>query len=128
MAWIGTVIGAVFSLPLGFLAADVHLDPKRVEKMLKEYSFYQVHTIPAGTYTSQKQDAVVINDPAVLFTNDKADEKLIYGITKAIFTHLDEVGAIHAQAKNIKVETGTRTPIALHPSAKRFFDEAGQKK
>lgn len=105
----------------------VSLDPKRVEKMLKEYSFYQVHTVPAGTYSTQKDDAVVINDPAILFTNDKADPKLVYDITKTIFTHLDEVGAIHREAKNIKVETAPNTPVALHPGAKRFFDEAGKK-
>lgn len=105
----------------------VSLDPKRVEKMLKEYSFYQVHTVPAGTYSTQKQDAVVINDPAILFTNAKADEKLIYNITKTIFTHLDEVGAIHREAKNIQLGTATKTPVALHPGAKKFFDEAGKK-
>ena len=105
----------------------VSLDPKRVEKMLKEYSFYQVHTIPGGTYTTQKEDSVVINDPAILFTSTKADEKLVYNVTKTIFTHLDEVGAIHREAKNIKIETATKTPVDLHPGAKRFFDEAGKK-
>src|SRR5690606_17407153 len=102
----------------------VSLDPKRVQGMLKEYSFYQVHTIPAGTYTTQKEDAVVINDPAILFTNEKADEKLVYDITKAIFSNLDEVGAIHREAKNIRVETAPNTPVALHPGAKKFLDEA----
>jgi TRAP-type uncharacterized transport system substrate-binding protein len=69
----------------------------------------------------------VINDPAILFTNDKADPKLVYDITKTIFTHLDDVGAIHREAKNIKVETAPNTPVALHPGAKPYFDEAGKK-
>jgi uncharacterized protein len=103
------------------------VDPKRVEKMLKEFAFYQIHTIPAETYQGQKEGVAVINDPAVLFTNQKADEKLVYEITKTIFTHLDDVGAIHREAKNIKLETAPNTPIDLHPGAKRFFDEAGKK-
>lgn len=103
------------------------LDPARVEKMLKEYSFYQIYDIPAGTYKGQDEAVSVINDPAVLFTNADADEKLIHGITETLFTHLDELGAVHAQAKAIKVETATKTPIDLHPGAKRFFDEAMKK-
>jgi len=100
------------------------VEEPRVEKMLKEYSFYQIYKIPAGTYKGQSTEIAVINDPAVLFTSEKADEKLIYDITKTLFTHLDELGAVHAQAKAIKVETATQTPIELHPGAKKFFDEA----
>lgn len=103
------------------------LDPARVEKMLKEYSFYQIYKIPSGTYKGQDSDVSVINDPAVLFTNASADEKLVYDITRTLFTHLDELGAVHAQAKAIKVETATQTPIDLHPGAKRFFNEAMKK-
>lgn len=103
------------------------LDPARVEKMLKDYSFYQIYTIPAVTYKGQTEPVHVINDPAVLFTNEKADEKLIYDITKTLFSHLDELGAVHAQAKAIKVETATQTPVDLHPGAKKFFDEAAKK-
>lgn len=103
------------------------LEPARVDDMLKEYSFYQIYDIPAGTYKGQENDVSVINDPAVLFTNADADEKLIHGITETLFTHLDELGAVHAQAKAIKVDTATKTPIDLHPGAKRFFDEAMKK-
>jgi TRAP transporter TAXI family solute receptor len=103
------------------------VEPARVDKMLKEYSFYQVYTIAPGTYKGQTAPVAVINDPAVLFTNEKADEKLIYDIAKTLFTHLDELGAVHVQAKEIKLETATRTPIDLHPGAKRFFDEAMKK-
>jgi hypothetical protein len=102
----------------------ISLDPKRVEKMLKEYSFYQIYKIPAGTYKGQTADTAVINDPAVLFTSAKADEKLVYDITRTLFTNLSELGAVHAQAKAIKVETATQTPIDLHPGAKKFFGEA----
>lgn len=100
------------------------VEPARVEKMLKEYSFYQIYKIAPGTYNGQTSEVAVINDPAVLFTNEKADEKLIYDITKTLFTHLDELGAVHKQAKAIKLETATQTPIELHPGARKFFDEA----
>lgn len=99
------------------------VDEKRVEKLMKDYPFYQLETIPAGTYRGQDAPITVINDPAVLFTAKNVDEKLVYNITKTLFTHLDEIGAIHPQAKKILLATATKTPIALHPGAKRFFDE-----
>jgi hypothetical protein len=104
------------------------VEEKRVANLMKEYPFYQIETIPAGTYRGQNAPLTVINDPAVLFTGKDVDEKLVYDITKTIFNHLDEIGAIHVQAKKILLETATKTPIGLHPGAKRFFDEkAGPK-
>src|SRR5690606_21483220 len=47
------------------------VEEPRVEKMLKEYSFYQIYKIPAGTYKGQSTEIAVINDPAVLFTSEK---------------------------------------------------------
>ncbi|QXO15966.1 hypothetical protein KNV97_06140 [Vibrio ostreae] len=34
------------------------------------------------------------------------------------------MGQVHPQAKNIQLETAPNTPIALHPGAQKFFDQA----
>ena len=47
-------------------------------------------------------------------------------ITKAVFDNLEELGAVHPQAKAIALATATNTPIQLHPGAQRYFDEAAQ--
>jgi TRAP transporter TAXI family solute receptor len=103
------------------------LDPKKVEKMLSEYKFYQIGEIPAGTYKGQTSAVNVINDPAILFTNAKAPDKLVYDITKTIFTNIDEIHAIHKQAKQILLSTAEKTPIAIHPGALRYYTEAKKK-
>jgi TRAP transporter TAXI family solute receptor len=108
---------------------DMHLlslDPETVAGMLEEFPFYQVHEIPAGTYTGQDEAVTVINDPATIFTSKGASEETIYQITKALFDNLPEVAAVHPQAAEIAVETATKTPIPLHPGAQRYFDEQGQ--
>jgi TRAP transporter TAXI family solute receptor len=115
-------------------AALIDLDSQRdmvlipVEKdklgdLLEKYPFYQLHEIKAGTYSDLKEPVEVINDPATIFTTADADEQLIYDITKTLFTHLTELGGIHPQAKAISLEMATKTPIDLHPGAKKFFDE-----
>ncbi|HEX2255755.1 MAG TPA: TAXI family TRAP transporter solute-binding subunit, partial [Afifellaceae bacterium] len=68
---------------------------------------------------------LVINDPAALFVHAEADEELVYNITRTIFENLGELGEVHPQARAIAVETGPRTPIELHPGARRYFEEKG---
>jgi len=99
------------------------VDPEKVKALIYEYPFYQLYDIKAGTYSDQTGDVTVINDPATIFTKADADEQLIYDITKTLFENLPELHAIHPQAKKILMETATKTPIALHPGAKRYFDE-----
>jgi len=94
----------------------------RIGNMLQKYRFYRLDTIPAGTYRGQDKDITVIDDPAILFTAKSVSDRMVYDITRTIFTHLDEIGAIHPQAKKIKLPTATNTPIPLHPGARRFFD------
>lgn len=96
---------------------------EKIDDLIKKYPFYQVYSLPAGTYPDQKQAVTMINDPAVLFTSGKADQTKIYNITKAIFGHLDDLGKVHPLAKKITLKTAPNTPIALHPGAKKYFDE-----
>jgi TRAP transporter TAXI family solute receptor len=116
-------------------AALIDLDSQRDMKMLSadsaklatliaKYPFYQSYTMPAGTYPDMTVSAVVINDPAVLFTSGQEDQTRIYEITKVIFDNLDELGKVHPQAKNISVKTAPKTPVALHPGAAKYFNEA----
>ncbi len=104
----------------------IPVESDRVEGMLEEYPFYQMHEIKPGTYDGQDEPVTVINDPATLFTSQDASEETIYQITKAIFDNLDTLAQVHPQAAEIAVDTAPNTPIDLHPGAQRYFDEAGQ--
>ncbi len=100
------------------------LNEAKVGDLFKIYPYYQPYEIEAGTYPDQKEPVTVINDPATLFTKAGADEQLINTITRTMFENLGELGEVHPQAKAIKLETATRTPISLHPGAKAYFDSA----
>lgn len=99
-------------------------DEDKLNNMIKKYPFYQVANLQPGIYPDIKQPVTVINDPAILFTSGKEDQTKVYNITNAIFSHLDELGQVHPQAKNIQLNTAPSTPIALHPGAKKFFEQA----
>ena len=102
------------------------IDQDKVAGMLEKYPFYKVYEIPAGTYQGQDAPVSAINDPATLFTVQSAPEDLIYNVQKTIFSHLDELGSVHPQAKAIQQDSAPDTPVPLHPGAKRYFDEAGK--
>lgn len=98
------------------------LDEDKVAGLFETYPFYQPYEIPGGTYSSQPDPVMVVNDPATLFTSEGADKELIHDITAALFDHLDELAKVHPQAAAIQRETATRTPIPLHPGAQDYFD------
>lgn len=104
------------------LSADV----EKLDSMIKKYPFYQVTQLASGTYPDVAAPVTVINDPAILFTSGKNDQTKVYNITKAIFSNLDELSQVHPQAKNIQLSSAPNTPVALHPGAKAFYDEASQ--
>ena len=83
-------------------------------------------TIPAGTYEGQDTDvqtAAVVN---YLVTHADVPDDVVYAMTKGIFENLDDLGAAHAAAKDIKLEGAAANPPApLHPGAEKYFKEAG---
>lgn len=101
----------------------ISVETERLAGLVARYPFYQFYEIPAGTYGGQDAPVIVINDPATLFTSESAPDETIYGITKAIFDHLNTLAQVHPQAAAIALETAPNTPIPLHPGAQRYFDE-----
>ncbi|MEO3999589.1 TAXI family TRAP transporter solute-binding subunit [Mesorhizobium sp. CAU 1732] len=104
----------------------ISIDADKVDALTAEYPFYQLYEIAPGTYSGQDETVLAINDPATIFTSAGADEETVYQITKALFDNLGALGEVHPQARAISLDTATETPIALHPGAQRYFDEAAQ--
>ncbi|WP_136068637.1 TAXI family TRAP transporter solute-binding subunit [Modicisalibacter radicis] len=102
------------------------VEAAQVQAMLDKYPYYQLYDIPAGTYADQDEPVTAINDPAILFTAEDVAEDTIHGVTRTLFSHLDELGEVHPQARKISLDTAEDTPVDLHPGAKRYFEEAQQ--
>lgn len=87
---------------------------------------YQAATIPAGTYTGQTQDVPTVAVRNFLVTSAKVPDDTVYAMTKALFTHLDQMVAAHAAAKAINVADAPKAvPVPLHPGAERYYREVG---
>lgn len=87
---------------------------------------YQPGTIPADTYTGQKEPVVTATVYNFLVTRADLPDDAVYTMTKAMFAHLDQMVAAHGAAKAIKLENATKgMPVPLHPGAERYYREAG---
>jgi len=98
-----------------------------VDKMLKQYGFFAVDTIPANTYKGIGE-VKTIAVGAQWVTSAKQPDALIYEITKAVWNDNSRklLDAGHAKGKAITKASATAgAGIPFHPGAEKFYKEAG---
>lgn len=94
------------------------------DKLIAKYPFYTKFVIPADTYPKQAGDVQTLAVKAMLLVDAGAKEKLVYDMTKAIFTGTERLAMAHAQGNNIRKESALEgMPIPLHAGAEKFFKE-----
>jgi TRAP transporter TAXI family solute receptor len=82
--------------------------------------------IPANTYRGQTTDVPTASVVNFLVTHDGVSDELVYKITKAFYSNLDQLVAAHSAAKAIKLENAIAAmPIPLHPGAEKYYREVG---
>ncbi len=87
---------------------------------------YQPAPIPANTYPGQTADVPTVAIKNFLVTHEGVPADTVYAMTKALFTHLDQLTAAHSAAKGISaVDAPKGSPVPLHPGAEKYYREAG---
>lgn len=104
----------------------IAFDPATIEKLTKEYPFFATGTIPGGIYRGIDQPVPTWNTPLNIITHKDADPKLIYDITKTLFTHQKEMLEVTPLGSTFTPDQGAKAvSIPFHPGAEKFFKEAG---
>ncbi len=97
-----------------------------LSKIANKYGpLYTTGEIAANSYPGQTRKSRIINVWNLLVVNEKADEKLVYDLTKTLFEKKDELVAVHKEAANLTLEDQPRggSPIPFHPGARRYLKE-----
>ena len=105
----------------------VPLAGPEVEKVLKNYPFFQAGTIPEGAYGELPATAT-LTVAALWLVSAEIDADLVYQITRALWHENSRAGLDkgHAAGKLIQLENALAgVPVPLHPGAERFYREAG---
>ncbi len=123
----GFPTGALVELASAADMALVPIDGDGAKALTDKYGFFAASDIPADTYEGVGATTTVAVG-AQWYTSAKADEDLIYKITKALWNKesrkLLDVG--HAKGKTITPDTALNgIGVPLHDGAKRFYKEAG---
>jgi TRAP transporter TAXI family solute receptor len=97
-----------------------------IKKMSDKYGpFYTLSKIPAGVYKNNPETPVsaVAN---LLVVNSKMDPALAKAILQTMFDNQSTLVAVHAEAKNLKLDTATvGSPLEFHPGAIDFYKSKG---
>ena len=87
---------------------------------------YLPATIPANTYRGQTADVPAAAVQNYLVTYDGVSTDTVYGMTKALWTGLDQLVAAHSAAKAIDPKHALEgMPVPLHPGAEKYYKEVG---
>jgi TRAP transporter TAXI family solute receptor len=82
--------------------------------------------VPAITYNGQAADVHTAAVQNFLVTHDGVSNDVVYGMTKALWTNLDQLVAAHSAAKAIDIHKAVQgMPVPLHPGAEKYYREAG---
>ena len=78
------------------------------------------------TYRGQTVDVTTAAVQNYLVTQDGVSNDTVYGITKALWTGLDQLVAAHSAAKAIDPKHALDgMPVPLHPGAEKYYKETG---
>ena len=99
-------------------------------KMNAKYGpLYSETVIPMATYKGMKADNKNNAVWNILAVNANMTPDLAYQITRTLFDKRDDLGLVHAEGKNIKLELQSlkNSGIPFHPGALKYLAEKGVK-
>lgn len=86
---------------------------------------YDKRIIKAGSYPKQDKDVQTIGTWTHLIASCKLPEKLVYDITKALATNVENLGNVVSAVKGLSVkDMAADVGVPYHPGAKKFYQEA----
>ena len=100
------------------------IDDEHIKALSEKYPFYKKIVIPKGTYTNLNEDVQTVSVMALLVCNDRINDDLGYQITKAIYTHLEDLKAAHPAFSGLNEKQAVEgMSIEINGGAKKFFEE-----
>lgn len=104
----------------------IPVEDKIADKICAKYAYYTKTTIPAKTYKGTDEDTPALAIKATLAVNSKLDEEIVYEMTKALFSNLEELSRGHAKGKEVSAESAINgVSVPFHPGAIKYYNEIG---
>ncbi|MBX9589406.1 MAG: TAXI family TRAP transporter solute-binding subunit [Hyphomonadaceae bacterium] len=101
-----------------------------VKKMAEKYGpAYAPAVIPKGSYPNLDKESKVVAVWNIMAVRDDFPEDLAYKLAKVMLEKREDLGRVHKEALNIKVENQKTQNVGIpwHPGALKYFAEKGIK-
>jgi hypothetical protein len=86
---------------------------------------YDKRIIKAGSYPKQDKDIQTIGTWTHLIASCKLPEQLVYNITKALATNVENLGNVVSAVKGLTVkDMAADVGVPYHPGARKYYQEA----
>ncbi len=86
---------------------------------------YDKRIIKAGSYPKQDKDIQTIGTWTHLVASCKLPEQLVYNITKALATNVENLGNVVSAVKGLTVkDMASDVGVPYHPGARKYYQEA----
>jgi TRAP transporter TAXI family solute receptor len=123
---VGPPTSSILNLAATRDIALVPMSEQEIANAISESPTFAPYTLRTGIYDGVEAPVNTISTPNVLVVNANMSDDLAYNITKAMYTHVADLIAIHPAANDTTIEFSlASTPIPFHPGALRYFDEIG---
>ena len=123
----GAPTSAITDLTTTKEAFLVSIDAEHAEQLKAKSEFYNVATIPAGTYKGNDEDVATVSVDSLVLAADSVSEDDVYAFVADIFNTIDALGESHDKFKEFSIEkAASYAVVPYHPGAAKFFSENGQ--
>ena len=98
-----------------------------VDKLVKDYPYFAVATIPGGIYPSNPDPIKTFGVVASFVSSSKVPADVVYAMVSAVFDNFDEFKKLHPALANLDpkdmIKNGLSAP--LHEGAVKYYKEKG---
>lgn len=106
------------------------IEQEKVASILEAYPYWDVITIPAGSYSDMTEDVNVMISTVLIACSLDLDDDIVYTITKTLNESVDDLKAIHADGASWNLENTRKVMelgiVPVHPGAQRYYDEVAK--
>ncbi|MBN1958391.1 MAG: TAXI family TRAP transporter solute-binding subunit [Desulfuromonadales bacterium] len=105
----------------------VNVSGPKIDKLIKDNSYYRTATIPGGMYRGTDEDTKTFGVGATFVSSATVPEDVIYNVVKAVFENFDDFKKLHPAFANLKKEEMIKDGLSapLHDGAIKYYKEAG---
>ncbi|SHM45067.1 TAXI family TRAP transporter solute-binding subunit [Cryptosporangium aurantiacum] len=120
--WVGGLPTAAVATLAGTVPIRLLPIERYVATLQGQYgSFYQLATVPEGTYTGVP-DTRTAAVPSYLLASRALDDDLVYRLTAALFSHRTRIADVVPSGRVLDVRSAISTAtVPLHPGAVRYY-------